>query len=683
MEEISSRSGGIDLKKFLLILFIALAVVSFVVPLTIYKWYTGRLELPQNNVPSSLVVEYSDGTPLYTPKTVWVDFDDIPQLLKDTIVASEDKRFYTHSGVDLIGIIRSLVVIITSDDIQGGSTITQQLARTLYLTTEVSLERKVKEAFIALWLEQNYSKNEILELYVNSVYLGKGVYGFPAAAKYYFNKTLEQLTPTETVMLVATLRSPENANPLKELNAEFSKTVLRKILDAGVINSDEYERAIGSLSEKRAYAIQTTSQPFDNDLFWMVVLELKELGFELGDLRNGFRVRTTIDKNLQTLLSSKIDKADMAGLIVEHTTGRIRAAYGLGINNGRRQLGSVIKPFYYYLAFLAGWNKSDILKDEPLTIGKWSPQNFDKAFWKEVTLENALIYSRNIPSVNLFMALGQNNVQNFMKNVLNVGGYYPNDATISLGTIETSLIDVAKGFEPIFNGGIVVQPRLVEYVRDKDGVTYYSYKPQIVNVVKPPKEMDKRTPTEASVLMLQLMEKVVTMGTGKSAAIPGRTIYGKTGTAEKNAWFVGGDGKYIFLLAKDGKDLTGGGNVAPVWRQIAQSTEIGHITASLPLKTKITETEPKVAGGTGTKPEQIEGARITDEPATVEQQVIPTPEEQIYNRLQTGTITVDEILDAMKTLDSDRQREVLSKINEINPDIASDVYYKLLGGGEF
>jgi len=669
------------LKRFLLILFIIIAAVSCVVPLAIYEWYTGRLELPQNNVPSSLIVEYSDGTPLYTPKTVWVDFDNIPTSLKDFIIASEDKRFYTHSGVDIVGIIRSAIVILTSDDIQGGSTITQQLARTLYLTMEQTWKRKIKEAFIALWLEQNYSKNEILELYINSVYLGNGVFGFPAAAKYYFNKTLDQLSTSEIAMLVATLRSPEKANPLKDLNTDFSKTVLRKALEEEVINSDEYDEALKKIGEKHLYAVKTASQSFDNDLFWMVVLELRDLGFELGNLRNGSRVRTTIDKNMQMLLNNNIDKSNMAGLIVEHTTGRIRAAYGLGINNGRRQLGSVVKPFYYYLAFMAGWNKSDILKDEPLTIGKWSPQNFDKAFWKEVTLENALIYSRNVPSVNLFMALGQNNVQNFMKNELKVGGYYPNDATISLGTVETSLIDVAKGFEPIFNGGIVIQPRLIEYVKDKDGMMLYSYRPDIVNVVKAPKNMDQRTPTEASVMMLQLMRKVVTMGTGTSAAMPGRTIYGKTGTAEKNAWFVGGDGRYIFLLAKDGKDLTGGGSVAPVWRKIAQNIEIGYIDVSLPVWAKITPTEPKTAGETTVAPEQNEGISITGESS--ETQNATSPEETIYTRLQNGDITVDEIVDFLKTLDSDKQVEVLSRVNEIDPVIASEVYQKLSGGGQF
>lgn len=679
MEEIFIELGGIVLKKLgvFAVVFLIFSFITFSLSFQLYKRYTANLELPVNKTPASLTVEYSDGTPLYTPKTIWIDYEDIPTLLKDSVIASEDKRFYSHSGVDIKGIIRSLFVIITTDEIQGGSTITQQLARTLYLSQERTWKRKVKEALIALWLEQNYSKEEILEMYINSVYLGNGIYGFPAAAKHYFGKTLDELNPVEVAMLVATLRSPERANPLRDLNLEFSKTTLRKMKDSGVISESEYQSSVARLSTDRAQSLRKQYNSFDEDLFWMIVLELKELKFDLGLLRNGFRVRTTIDKRLQNLLQSNIDKTNMAGLIIEHTTGRIRAAYGLGITSGKRQIGSVIKPMYYYLAFMGGWNKNDILEDKPITIGTWSPQNFDKEFWQEVTLENALIYSRNVPSVNLFMKLGQNNVRKFLRNTLMIEGYYPNDATISLGTIETSLVDVSKGFQPIFNGGIIFRPKLIEFVRDKDGVTYYTYKPEILNVVKPVKDFEARPPLEAAVLTLQLMEKVVTMGTGKSAYIPGRKIYGKTGTAEKNAWFVGGDGKYLFLLTKDGRDLTGGKDVAPIWKKVAVNTEIGTVPISLPVQTRIAQVQKsnKIIEQEDKKASDTTGSETIDN--------TKSQEDILYERVRNNSITSDEIVDLLKTLDSDKQREILSKINEINPSLASDVYTKLLGGGEF
>ncbi len=675
--------------KFIVPTVLVLSIIAFVaaynLPLILYNRITSELEAPENKVPSGLIIEYSDGTLLYSPKTVWRDYDEIPQILKDSVIASEDKRFYKHSGIDLKGILRSLFVIITTDEIQGGSTITQQLARTLYLTTERTWRRKLKEVMIALWLEQKYSKEEILEMYINSVYLGNGIYGFPAAARYYFRKSIDELTPLEIAMLVATLRSPEKANPLRDLNTQFTKTVLNKMKEADIINDQEYQRYLESLGKERILPYEEAKEHLDVDLFWMIVTDLKDLGFDLALLRNGFRVRTTLDRSMQRLLMENIDKKTMAGLIVEHTTGRIKAAYGLGIFEGRRQIGSVVKPYYYYLAFMAGWNKNDILEDKPIKIGKWEPKNFDEEFWQAVTVENALVYSRNVPSVNLFMKLGQNKVKHFIQNVLMVDGFYPNDATISLGTIETSLVDVAKGYEPIFNGGIVVRPRIIEYVRDKNGVYYYSYRPEVLNIVHNPKGFDARTPVEASILTLQVLEKVVSMGTGKSAYLPGRTIYGKTGTAENNAWFVGGDGKYLFLLVKDGKNLTGGRDVAPTWKKIASQTVIGYTPIGMPIKTSVAKTSPA-----STESSELEGERIelpspqsTSKEAEEEKFGAELSISEIYERVKNRTITSTEILDLLKTKSPDEQKEILTEINKYDSDLAAEVYLKLLGGGEF
>jgi membrane peptidoglycan carboxypeptidase len=694
VERISFEAGGITLKKFLFILFLTFFFLSLFTPLVIYSRYTANLSAPQNKIPTSLVVEYSDGTPLYSPKTVWVDFDDIPALVKDSVIVSEDKRFYTHSGVDLIGVARALFTIITTDEIQGGSTITQQLARTLYLSQERTWKRKIKEALIALWLEQNYSKNEILEMYINSVYLGNGVYGFPAAAKFYFNKTLEQLTPLEIAMLTATLRSPEKANPLKELNKDFTKNVLRKMKDAGVLTELEYSRALEELRNITIKSTNDFARSFDQDLFWIVITELKELGFEIGDLRNGFRVRTTIDKKLQELLVSSITKDQWAGLIVEHTTGKIRAAYGLGIINGRRQLGSAIKPFYYYLAFMAGYNLDDILLDKPIKIGRWEPENFDKKFRGQVTIEYALAHSLNIPSINLFLKLGQGNVTNFLKNTLMISGFYPNDATLALGTLETSVADVAQGYSAIFTGGLVIKPRIVEYVKDKNGYVYYSYKPALVNVVKPPKGFDKRTPLEASILTLRAMEKVVTEGTSRSAQMPGRKIYGKSGSAENYAWFVGGDGKYLFILARDNVKEVSGLVVTPKWRDIAVKTEIGYTPISLPINSKIQRFNVMGDSETLAEPKTVTGE--VSENATVNQQEVATStvfqetsqdnpvkmsREEIISRVKTSSITANELVEVLKSYSPDERRAILSEINSLSQEVAAEVYQKLLDQG--
>jgi membrane peptidoglycan carboxypeptidase len=699
MEKISFKFGGIDLKKVFIILLLVFFIVSLTTPLIIYKKYTASLTPPQSKIPASLVVEYADGTPLYTPKTTWVDFDDIPTIIKDSIVASEDKRFYQHSGVDPIGIARALFTILTTDELQGGSTITQQLARTLYLNNERTWKRKIKEALIALWLEQNFSKNEILEMYINSVYLGNGVYGFPAAAKYYFNKSLEQLTPIEIAMLTATLRSPEKANPQEDLNKDFSKNVLRKMKEAGIINEGEYENAVNNLETKHTQIKNILKNDFDEDLFWIVVTELKELGFELGDLRNGFRVRTTIDKGLQSLLNSSISKDSWAGLIVEYTTGKIRAAYGLGIINGRRQIGSTIKPFYYYLAFMAGYNSDDVLEDKPIKIGSWTPENFDKTFRGQVTLEDALAHSLNIPSINLFMKLGQGKVTNFLKNTLMISGFYPNDATLALGTLETSLIDVAQGYTAIFTGGSVIRPRIVEYVKDKNGQLYYSYTPNLINVVKAPKDLDKRTPLEASILMLRAMEKVVTSGTSRSAQMPGRKIYGKSGSAENNAWFVGGDGKYIFILARDNVKQVSGLVVTPLWKEIALKTEIGYTPISLPINISVSRfrndaKEP--SSGSDLTIAETKTENPTNPESTTQAEEVANPQSsgtssqesysagnkitELLNRIRKEQISVKEIVEIVQSLPESDRKTVLSEINSISPEIASEVYRQINEG---
>jgi len=701
------------LKKVFILVLIIFFLCSFTTPLVIYQKFTTNLTAPQNKIPASLIVEYADGTPLYNPKTAWVDFDDVPTLVKDSIVASEDRRFYQHSGVDPIGIARALFTIITTDEVQGGSTITQQLARTLYLTQERTWKRKVKEAFIALWLEQNFSKNEILEMYINSVYLGNGVYGFPAASKYYFNKTLDQLTEVEVAMLTATLRSPEKANPLTNLNKDFTKNVLRKMKEAGIIPESNYKHAIESLPSIHTQSNKSAVNMFDQDLFWIVVTELKEMGFELGDLRNGFRVRTTIDKNLQSILASSITKDSWAGLIVEYTTGKIRAAYGLGIINGRRQIGSTIKPFYYYLAFMAGYNSDDKLEDNPIKIGKWSPENFDKIFRGEVTIEYALAHSLNIPSINLFMKLGQGKVVNFLKNTLMISGFYPNDATLALGTLETSLIDVAQGYSAIFTGGNVIKPRIVEYVKDKNGHLYYSYTPNLMNVVKAPKDMDKRTPFEASILMLRAMEKVVTSGTSRSAQMPGRKIYGKSGSAENNAWFVGGDGKYIFILARDNVKEVSGLVVTPKWKEIALKTEIGYTPISLPLNIEVTHFKKEnqqnillpiqVATETENTPENISSSNneetsifdrlfpsstdrepaqeIEEQSAMSNNEELDSEVDEILTLVRQNEIAVDNVVDFLRKVSPEKRRAVLSEINSISQDFASEVYDRLLKEG--
>ncbi|MFN3327873.1 MAG: penicillin-binding transpeptidase domain-containing protein, partial [Fervidobacterium pennivorans] len=357
-------------------------------------------------------------------------------------------------------------------------------------------------------------------------------------------------------------------------------------------------------------------------------------------------------------------------------------------------LGSAIKPFYYYLAFMAGYNLDDILLDKPIKIGRWEPENFDKKFRGQVTIEYALAHSLNIPSIDLFLKLGQGNVTNFLKNTLMISGFYPNDATLALGTLETSVADVAQGYSPIFTGGLVIKPRIVEYVKDKNGYVYYSYTPALVNVVKPPKGFDKRTPLEASILTLRAMEKVVTEGTSRSAQMPGRKIYGKSGSAENYAWFVGGDGKYLFILARDNVKEVSGLVVTPKWREIAVKTEIGYTPISLPINSKIQRFNVMGDSETLAEPKTVTGE--VSENATVNQQEVATStvfqetnqdnlvkmsREEIISRVKTSSITANELVEVLKSYSPDERRAILSEINSLSQELAAEVYQKLLDQG--
>ncbi len=703
---------------FLVAVFLSVTVVSFLTVSFLYEYYIKQIEENIKNKPpqnialataGGLTVEYSDGSLMYLPKGLYKNLDgkesyknlsDIPGLLVKTVVVSEDRRFFDHNGVDILGLIRALTVVLLTDDIQGGSTITQQLARTLYLTTERSIERKIKEAFIAIWLEQNLSKGDILELYINSVYLGNGIYGFPAAAKYYFGKDMEDLEITEIARLVATLRSPEPGNPLKTArNTELARTVLRKMNSSGLITDDEFTKALKKLSEEVVTPHHRVTNSFDQELFWRIVLELGELGFKLEELRKGYTVRTTINRSFQNLLYRNLDPKS-AGLIVDVNTGKILATYGIGVYKGKRQVGSVIKPLYYYLAFMGGWNSTDKLEDNPLKIREWEPQNFDKKFLGSVTVEQALVQSRNIPSVNLFNAIGINNVKKFLKDELLIDGFYPDNATLALGTLETSLENVAKGFMPIYNGGVVIKPTIIDYIVNKDGKKVYEYsnryyyysrvlrKPEsIIKVVKPIKGFDKRTPIEASVMILPIMQKVLTSGTGTRAYIPGRTIYGKTGTADRNAWFVGGDGKYLMLIAKDGTDLSGGIDVAPVWKKIALETDIGLHPLTLPLDINVRKIENEVQ----TEKEEVESlpAQTINEnygeaattTSIIESNLESSVTQNEFESKQTEKSPVptpEEILEAFKSKKASPE-EIANMLKELNNDMEAIRLIKEMG----
>ncbi len=541
-----------------------ISAIVFFILLSMYLSFTRSLKDPESLIPLSVKMAFSDGTPFYIPRNSWIRLNEVPKIFVKLLLASEDRKFFSHIGIDIKGLLRAFWANLRSGEIvQGGSTITQQLARSLYLGHSRTLRRKIKEIFVALWLEKIRTKQEILEMYINSVYMGNGVYGFQTASLYYFGKELPDLSIAEMASLIATIRSPEKFNPEEniEINRKKAEAVLDAALETKVIDGDEYEKALNSLKKLR---VVRESSLMDEEIFWRVVEEVEELtGMTLDVLRNGYTVITTLDRKLQSVVNKTVGK-DMACVAIDGL-GRILAYKGIGVRHGSRQIGSLVKPFYYLIALLDSAKPSDLLLDIPVKIGSWSPENFSKSYRVESTLENALVFSRNVPSVYLFVYLGKSQVEEFMKNILKIEGNYPDDATLALGTLETAPEQILKFYTALMSGGVVLEPSVIEKILDPSGNVIYSFEPRVVGRI-PDGAVDHY---RALGILKDIMMEVVKRGTAFRAKL-NRPSFGKTGTSKTNAWFVGGDDDFVMAVVKDGKGLLGGRDVAPIWRDTVQ-----------------------------------------------------------------------------------------------------------------
>lgn len=624
---------------FLCGFFLTIVVLSY-----FYVQFTKDLPSPESRIPTGLLLMYSDGTPMSLPRSFWVRLEDVPPYFLNALLVSEDKRFYLHVGIDPLGIARAVVRNISSMSIsEGGSTITQQLARTLYLSPKVSWQRKIREMFIALWLERHRTKEEILQMYINSVYMGNGLYGFASASRYYFGKDLSEINLNEAALLVGVLRSPENFNPLRDwqIAKRKAKTVLDALLEERYISESVHRQSLEEL-ESMNYSGKPVFN-MDEEVFWRVVRELKDIGYGLDELRQGYRIYTTLDRKLSQAALGLAPNIVVEA--IDPMSGAVLVYKGVGLTypEGRRLLGSAIKPLYYYLAVLEGWSVDSELIDLPLKIGDWTPENFDKRYRGVVTMRQALIDSLNVPSVNLFMQLGREKVIDFLKNELKIEGYYPNDMTIALGTLETAPEEVLKAYAAIFNGGAVLKPYIVQHIEDPNGRTVYEASVRVINVVM----ARKLSPMESSAVLLDVMREVVERGTGVRARqkVP---VAGKTGTSSKTAWFVGGDQTFIMAVAVDGENLTGGANAAPIWSQLVSNYNYR-----------------------GRMPNWIVQSRLTVK-TTLPSLTLDV--DRIMRWLEEGYLSLETLAELVSKLDSSAMLDFLSSVNERSPQLAKQLW---------
>ena len=482
-----------------------------------------------------------------------VSIENIPDTLKKAVIATEDKNFYHHRGFDTLGMVRSIITNVSSGSVkQGASTITQQLARILFLSNERTFDRKIKELIIAHRIEKTSAKDKILELYLNSVYLGSGVYGVSSAAKTFFDKDLNQLTLAEQALIAGLPQAPSIYSPFANKNAGLKRRnqVLKRMYRNKFITLEQMEEAkkepLKLSTKPRIYSYNKA--PYFVDF---VLNELKNIGFEEQEIsQGGLKIYTTLNyksQNIaQSIASSALNNAKLTSpsnqialFSFSPTTGRIYSYIG-GKNYEQSQYdrvykavrpsGSSFKPFVYATALQQGITVNNVIEDTPVTYGDWSPKNYGKKYRGKIALWQALAVSSNVAAVRLIKKSG---VDAVIQTAREMGITTPlsNDMTIALGSNGVKLYDMVVAYGAFANGGFKVRPYAVERVENSRGVTIYENSgPKIIKVIN----------FETAAGMTYMLRKVVEVGTGKAANIA-QNIAGKTGTTNdyRDAWFVG------------------------------------------------------------------------------------------------------------------------------------------------
>lgn len=517
----------------------------------------------------SLLIEYAQ------ERRVFIDFVDMPPQLVQAFVAAEDQNFWTHPGIDVQGIIRALAnngmrLIGFNKKFTGASTITQQVAKNFFLTSDRTISRKIKEAILALKLERSFSKEHIMTLYLNQIFLGARAYGVGSAALMYFNKPVSELSLSECAFLASLPKAPNDRNRA----IDRRNYVLRRMVDEGYIT-----QAQADIAGKEPLNINSgfTAQMEDEFQYFAEDVRrqlLNSIGRETL-YNDGLYIKTTIVPEYQRAASKALDDAldrfsegrteKLQGAIIAMNphTGRVVAMAGgrsfaespfNRATQAMRQIGSTIKPFVYLAALESGMSPESILSDEPVVGWKeddtlWKPENYDKKFLGDVPLRLSLETSRNVPTVRLVEQIG---IRTAIESAQRFGVYPDSlgdlNLSLALGSGETTLEKLVLGYSAFINGGHLVNSKLVDYIEDRYGrvIGKNEIPGQIEwnDSLMPPDEKSESEPLSDPQSLYQLvsiLQGVVERGTGKQAQVPGHTIAGKTGTTNevKDVWFVG------------------------------------------------------------------------------------------------------------------------------------------------
>ncbi|OHV70201.1 penicillin-binding protein [Mesorhizobium sp. LCM 4577] len=548
-----------------------------------------------------------------------VGLHEMSPYIPEAVVAIEDRRFYSHFGIDPIGLSRAMVTnLIGGHFSQGGSTLTQQLAKNLFLTPDRTLERKVQEVLLALWLEHKHTKDQILEMYLNRVYFGSGAYGVEAASRRYFGKSARDVSLSEAALLAGLLKAPSKLSPARDPKAaeERAQLVLAAMRETGKISDKEYKTAL-SAPATRAPSYWTGSENYVADT---VMDELPDL---IGDVRGDIVINTTVDLNLQKLAEQSIRRLiDESGkklnvtqgaLVSIDDSGAVRAMVGGydystsqfdRASEARRQPGSAFKPFVYMAALEAGRTPDSIRNDAPIKIGKWTPDNYGGKYYGKVTLATALAKSLNSVAAQLTMEVGPDAVVEAAHR-MGIQSDLQANTSIALGTSEVTPLELTAAYVPFANGGYKPDIHFIQRITTANGkVLYEGSAGSAPRVIK----------ADIVGMMNSMMTGTVEVGTAKKAAFNWPSA-GKTGTSQnsRDAWFVGYTANLttgVWFGNDDGspmKKVTGGALPAQAWHEFMVAAHEGVPVRPLPGTWKSTPSDTIV-------PDEIPSADASQPP---------------------------------------------------------------------
>lgn len=517
-----------------------------------------------------------------------VPLEDIPDQLIKATLATEDRRFYEHWGIDVAGTMRAFVSNARAGGVvQGGSSLSQQLAKNLFLSNERTLERKIKEAFLAIWLEARLTKSQILKLYLDRAYLGGGAYGVDAAARYYFGKSVREVNLAEAAMLAGLFKAPSKYAPHINLPAARARasTVLDNLVEAGFMT----EGQVFGARRNPATPVDRRDDEVPDFYLDYAFGEVKKLVEQLPPsvVERNFIVRTGLDPNIQKVADAALEsslaefgrdyKVKQGGIVVMEPNGTVRAMVG-GSDYGEsqfnratdalRQPGSSFKPFVYTVALMNGMKPSTMVQDAPICLGNWCPQNYGRSYMGSITLKTALQHSLNTVAVRLAERFGRKKIVD-LAHQMGLRTQLPISAPLPLGAAEVTLFDMTTAYAVFANAGRSVYPHAVVEMRIGNGEVAWRFDrdaPKPVQII----------PTQQLNDINDMLNNVVENGTGRRARLVNSKVAGKTGTtnAYRDAWFMGFTGNYVAGVWFGNDDyammnkMTGGTLPAMTWQKV-------------------------------------------------------------------------------------------------------------------